>query len=131
MYINVVGPPGSGKSYFIKNILKIDNRYAEIDRITFDAHDYFMEHGFFEHTGHNRDINEFLVESGEQCITYYLEPNYLRNVIRIILDSKRKPTRNWKSRLRVLKYCFKHRKDIFLPGIVVRVTKSNMNKLFP
>jgi len=105
MIINVIGPPGAGKTYFIKNILKQDppyNKYGH--QISEELFNWFKENNLFEHTGLNGKINSYLKD--KKHLTILIKSNILRCLYNILKDNS---DRSKLDRVKVLLFYFRNK----------------------
>ena len=114
MLYNIIGPPGSGKTTYIRARFGFSPPMQVIDDEVFES---FRDRKVFEHTGLNPRINQFLAASDEPITTIRLQTGIARCTYRILNDffCRRTTLKQTGSRLNILCYYYKHRSDIYQP----------------
>jgi GTPase SAR1 family protein len=109
---NVIGPPGSGKTTYIRDRFGFSPPIKEIDPEVFDD---FVKRKVFEHTGLNLKINRFLVESEEPIATIWFRTSIPVCVYRILKDFFKGKTslKQTNSRIKILCYYHRNAEDIY------------------
>lgn len=115
MIYNIIGPPGSGKTTYIRTRFGFCPPMKTIDEAVFNE---FLEKKVFEHTGMNSRINHYLAESGEKIVTIWFHTTIPVCLYRIIRDffRGRASIVQTGNRLVILCYYRKNAGDIFLAG---------------
>lgn len=125
---NVIGPPGSGKTTYIRNHFGFSPPIKEIDPEVFDE---FVKKKVFEHTGLNLKINRYLAESREPIATIWFRTSIPVCVYRILKDFWKGKTslKQTNSRIKILCYYHRNAEDIYLADdheenslVVIRTT---------
>ena len=114
MIHNIIGPPGSGKTTYIREHFGLAPPMRTIDA-TVMAH--FIRNKVFEHTGLNPKINAYLAGCGEPVITVWLQTRLRLCIARIAKDffCKKTSLRQTRSRIRILLYYHRNRDAIYIP----------------
>lgn len=87
MYLNIIGPPGSGKSSFIMKVFKKD--YYKFYKLEINEFEEQKQNKIFEHTGHNSLVNSFLCTIDEdEVITVLIEKNIFFCLLSCLRDKK-------------------------------------------
>jgi predicted kinase len=110
---NVIGPPGSGKTTYIRKHFGFAPPVKEIDRDIFED---FIERKIFEHTGLNPQINKYLSETSEKICTVWFKTGIWVCLGRILKDWWHKKTtikQTW-GRLKILSYYTRNSSLIYL-----------------
>lgn len=115
MIHNIIGPPGSGKTTYIREHFGLAPPMRTIDA-TVMAH--FIRNKVFEHTGLNPKINAYLAGCGEPVITVWLQTSLRLCIARIAKDffSRKTSLRQTRSRIRILMYYHRHREAVYIPS---------------
>ena len=115
MIYNVIGPPGSGKTTYIREHFEFAPPMRSIDA-TVMAH--FIRKKVFEHTGLNPKINAYLAGCGEPVVTVWLQTSLHLCIARIAIDffCRKSSLRQTLSRIRILMYYHRNRKAIYIPS---------------
>ncbi|MDO8610801.1 MAG: hypothetical protein Q7R95_09730 [bacterium] len=118
MFLNIIGYPGSGKSFFINRIFHYDYyKHSVIDDVVFNEQKIMR---IFEHTGHNSIINSFLSSCKEPIITIIIEKNILICMYRILFYSTAKINkRNKINRVFCCIYCYFNKSNRMISGLSI------------
>ncbi len=128
MIYNVIGPPGAGKTTYIRNHFGFSPPIKEIDREVFDD---FVQRKVFEHTGLNPGINQYLADSREPIATTWFQTSIPVSVYRIFSDLLKGKTslKQANSRIKILCYYHRNAEAIYTGGdeeknilVVIRTT---------
>ncbi|MCJ8502685.1 hypothetical protein [Desulfatitalea alkaliphila] len=114
MIYNVIGPPGAGKTTYIRKRFGFSPPMRHIDDEVFDT---FVQRKVFEHTGLNPRINQYLAGTPEPVTTIWLQPGAWRCIQRILKDgfSGKATLKQTFNRLKILRFYHHHRKEIYHP----------------
>lgn len=115
MIYNVIGPPGCGKTTYIRKHFGFAPPMRSIDA-TVMAH--FIRKKVFEHTGLNPKINAYLAGCGEPVVTVWLQTGFHLCIARIARDffCKKATFGQTRSRIRILLYYHRNRDAIYIPS---------------
>jgi len=112
---NVIGPPGSGKTTYIREHFGFAPPMRSIDA-TVMAH--FIRKKVFEHTGLNPKINDYIAGCGEPVVTVWLQTSLDLCIVRIAKDffCKKASLMQTRSRIRILIYYHRNRDAVYIPS---------------
>ncbi len=107
MILNVIGPPGSGKTTYIKNRCGFLPPMQTIDDGVFET---FVKRKVFEHTGLNPRINRYLDTCGEKVTTIWFQTSIPVCMYRILKDFCRQKAsfKQTRSRINILRHYHRH-----------------------
>ncbi|MGM0403278.1 MAG: hypothetical protein ACQEQN_06155 [Thermodesulfobacteriota bacterium] len=109
---NVIGPPGAGKTTYIRRHFGFSPPVKTIDDEVFDK---FVKNKVFEHTGLNPGINRYLAASNEPVSTIWFQTSIPVCIFRIVSDFLKGKTslKQTNSRIKILCYYHRNAQDIY------------------
>lgn len=106
MIYNIIGPPGSGKSTYIKNHFGFSPPMQTIDDKIVEA---FAKRKVFEHTGINARINQYLDSAEDEITTIWFQTSISVCLYRILKDFFTRKASMIQTHHRIIILCYYHR----------------------